>query len=190
MCQQVSPLNHWQVIKWNHVCQNVPVDPKILCLILRSAKGDNHSSFIEIRKIVVIWRIVVIHHLQVDITYNFLSNQWCFHLEITVITDLHARARAHEAWSPARRSPGLICEILMFHSICLLSSAISMSSGWFFRSQNGCGRQTAGSAGDDPEEEEVAGREPRPQGQGGCEVQGSIQDEKGLVKMSFNFSLY
>ena len=75
MCQQVSPLNHWQVIKWNHVCQNVPVDPKILCLILCSAKGDNHSSFIEIRKIVVIWRIVVIHHLQVDITYNFLSNQ-------------------------------------------------------------------------------------------------------------------
>ena len=75
MCQQVSPLNHWQVIKWNHVCQNVPVDPKILCLILCSAKGDNHSSFIEIRKIVVIWRIVVIHRLQVDITYNFLSNQ-------------------------------------------------------------------------------------------------------------------
>ena len=36
----------------------------------------------------------------------------------------------------------------------------------------------------------MAGREPRPQGQGGCEVQGSIQDEKGLVKMSFNFSLY
>ena len=26
MCQQVSPLNHWQVRKWNHVCQNVPVD--------------------------------------------------------------------------------------------------------------------------------------------------------------------
>ena len=59
-----------------------------------------------------------------------------------------------------------------------------------FRSQGGCGRQTAGSAGDDPEEEEVVGREPRPEGQGGCEVQGSIQDEKGLVKMSFNFSLY
>ena len=31
-----------------------------------------------------------------------------------------------------------------------------------FRSQGGCGRQTAGSAGDDPEEEEVARREPRP----------------------------
>ena len=26
MCQQMSPLNHWQVRKWNHVCQNVPVD--------------------------------------------------------------------------------------------------------------------------------------------------------------------
>ena len=59
--------------------------------------------------------------------------------------------RARDAWSP-----GLICEILMFHSICLLSSAISMSSGWFFRSQNGCGKKTAGSAGDYPEEEEVA----------------------------------
>ena len=22
----MSPLNHWQVRKWNHVCQNVPVD--------------------------------------------------------------------------------------------------------------------------------------------------------------------
>ena len=42
----------------------------------------------------------------------------------------------------------------------------------FFRSQNGCGRQTAGSAGDDPEEEEEAGREPGSQGQGGCQVQG------------------
>ena len=59
-----------------------------------------------------------------------------------------------------------------------------------FRSQGGCGRQTAGSAGDDPEEEEVAGKEPRPESQEGCEVQGNIQDEKGLVKMSFNFSLY
>ena len=37
---------------------------------------------------------------------------------------MHARAR--DAWSP-----GPICEILMFHSICLLSSAISVSSGWF-----------------------------------------------------------
>ena len=179
MCQQVSPLNHWQVIKWNHVCQNVPVDPKILCLILCSAKGDNHSSFIEIRKIVVIWRIVVIHHLQVDITYNFLSNQWCFHLEITVITDLraHAHARARDAWSP-----GPICEILMFHSICLLSSAISMSSGWFFRSQNGCGKKTAGSAGDYPEEEEEAGGEPRPEGQGGCQVQGKALKKWKITK--------
>ena len=43
-----------------------------------------------------------------------------------------------------------------------------------FRSQGGCGRQTAGSAGDDPEEEEVAGKEPRPESQEGCEVQGNI----------------
>ena len=42
----------------------------------------------------------------------------------------------------------------------------------FFRSQNGCGRQTAGSAGDDPEEEEEAGGEPRLEGQGGRQVQG------------------
>ena len=32
MCQQVSPLNHWQVRKWNHVCQNVPVDTATLVL--------------------------------------------------------------------------------------------------------------------------------------------------------------
>ena len=54
-----------------------------------------------------------------------------------------------------------------------------------FRSQGSCGRQTTGSAGDNSEEEEVARREPRPQGQGGCEVQGSIQDEKRLSKNVF-----
>ena len=52
-----------------------------------------------------------------------------------------------------------------------------------FRNQDGCGRQTAGSARDNPEEEQVAGREPRPQGQEGCEVQGSIQNKKGLVNV-------
>ena len=52
-----------------------------------------------------------------------------------------------------------------------------------FRNQDGCGRQTAGNARDNPEEEEVAGREPRPQGQEGCEVQGSIQNKKGLVNV-------
>ena len=52
-----------------------------------------------------------------------------------------------------------------------------------FRNQDGCGRQTAGSARDNPEEEEVAGREPRPQGQEGCEVQGSIQNKKSLVNV-------
>ena len=75
-----------------------------------------------------------------------------------------------------------------FHFIVVADDSYAICM--IFRSQGGCGRQTAGSAGDDPEEEEVVGREPRPEGQGGCEVQGSIRDEKGLVKMSFNFSLY
>ena len=66
--------------------------------------------------------------------------------------------------------------------------------GMIFRSKNGC--ETAGSAGNDTEEEEVPGRELPSQGQGGCdyevqggcEVQGSIQDKKGLVNV-FNLSL-
>ena len=57
-----------------------------------------------------------------------------------------------------------------------------MSSGWFFRSQNGCGKKTAGSAGDYPEEEEEAGGELRPEGQGGCQVQGKALKKWKITK--------
>ena len=51
-----------------------------------------------------------------------------------------------------------------------------------FRSQGGCGRPTAGSAGDYPEEEEVAKE--------AVKSKVVFKMKKGLVKMSCNFSLY
>ena len=64
-----------------------------------------------------------------------------------------------------------------------------MSSGWFFRSQNGCGNKTAASAGDYPEEEEEAGEELRPEGQGGCQVKVKLLKNGKLQNISQVFTL-
>ena len=67
------------------------------------------------------------------------------------------------------------------HVATLRKKSFNLCKG---RQVNGCGRQTANCVGDNPEEEEETVQEQRPDGQGGCQVQGTALNKQYIPAVS------